>query len=89
MAALNGHTETIRALLEAGANIEVRDIVSELHYIWLLKGHIEAVRLLVQYGAQINQVDDQQRTARDVADDQAIIDYFDSIPQLTIDLWML
>ncbi|RAP32726.1 hypothetical protein DID80_08525, partial [Candidatus Marinamargulisbacteria bacterium SCGC AAA071-K20] len=63
-AAFWGKTEAVRALVQAGANLESRDRWgSTALMLAALKGHTEAVRALVELGADIEATDEHGRTA--------------------------
>ena len=52
-AADNGHTETVRALLAAGANVHAKD-----DWALRLAGHTETVKVLLAAGADVHAKDD-------------------------------
>jgi len=64
LAAFQGHTETVKALLEGGADV---DIAAERGKTALMKacdrGHIAIAQLLVENGADVNGRDDSGATA--------------------------
>lgn len=52
LAALNGHLDTVRALLQRGADIHAREKMQDTPLaLALVKDHVEVVRLLLQSGA--------------------------------------
>ena len=67
-AAMEGHVEIMRLLMDNGADINAADAFGErpLHYA-ADAGHMEAVRQLIERGAQVNAVDSDHRTAADSA----------------------
>ncbi|MCY4047608.1 MAG: ankyrin repeat domain-containing protein, partial [Candidatus Dadabacteria bacterium] len=62
-----GHTEAIRELLKAGANIEARDnLLGNTALIWAAReGQTEAIRELLKAGADKRARDDYGGTAFD------------------------
>ena len=63
MAAGAGHTEVIKLLLAAHANIDVRDKDQSTPLHWAAaNGHIEAVKLLITAHANIEAQDNDQCT---------------------------
>ena len=59
----HGHTEAIKALIDAHANIEAQNKDQETPYIWLLtNGHAEAIKALIAAHANIEAQDKDQRT---------------------------
>ena len=56
-ASKNGHIEVVRALLEAGANVDHQDKYRYTALIWAsYKGHIEIVRALLAAGANVDDI---------------------------------
>lgn len=55
LAAQFGHTDIVRLLIRAGANVNIRDINGWTPLMWAAtKGYLEIVRLLIQAGANVN-----------------------------------
>ncbi len=70
-AALAGHLEVVRTLIDAGANVNYRTVDTyrtPLHHA-ALNGHTEIVQLLLDAGAKTGERDKEERTARDLAED--------------------
>ena len=67
-AAIYGHTDTARLLLEKRADVNARDKLQRapLHSA-ALNGHTDLTRLLIEEGAEINAKDNVSRTALDCA----------------------
>ena len=54
IAAMNGHTEAIRELIEADANIEAQDNAQCTPlYLAAIQGQTEAIRVFIEAGANI------------------------------------
>ena len=67
-AAIEGHEETVRVLVELGANIEARDTTTgstPLH-LAAIEGHEETVRALVELGANIEARDTKGQQVKDM-----------------------
>ena len=64
LAVLKGQTESIRELVNAGANVNARDNKGWTALLWAaFLGHTEAIRELVKAGANIEARSDSDRTA--------------------------
>ena len=62
-AALHGYTETVRLLLDAGADLEARNVYGFTPLLYAAgNGHTEAVRLLLDAGAAVDARDEGGRT---------------------------
>ena len=61
--------ETVRALLQAGADIEGASTRSYIHPLWKAakRGHLQVVKLLVESGASTRATDSSGMTALDYA----------------------
>ena len=58
LASQYGHIEIVRALLAAGANVNLQDNIGKTAlYYASSEGHIDIVRLLLEYGADVNPQD--------------------------------
>lgn len=66
--AKDGKQAVVRNQILAGADIHARDRLgrSPLHYA-ALNGHLETAKVLVKAGAEIEAVDNEQKTAKDLA----------------------
>ena len=63
-ASFNGHAETVKMLLDKGANIEAKDIYGRTALILAsIYGHKETVDMLLDKGADVNAKDNGGRTA--------------------------
>jgi len=73
-AAFNGHTEIVKLLIDAKAIMDIPNrINSSTALMWAAKrGHTEIVKLLIGAGADVNQHNDDGKTAFDVADNEQI-----------------
>lgn len=60
-AAYKGHLEVARALIAAGANVNVHSTTTALNQA-AFHGHAEVVRLLLKSGADVNRADEMFRT---------------------------
>lgn len=68
IAAQEGHLETVHALLDQGAEIDLRlDKGSTALHIAVQEGHLETVRALLDQGADINLTVDNRSTALHIA----------------------
>jgi ankyrin repeat protein len=64
IAALNGHDEVVRVLLEGGADVERGDVDMDTALSRAaVKGHLEVCRRLLDWGAKVNTVDRWKETA--------------------------
>lgn len=67
-AAMEGHAETARALIELGADVNGADNLGHRPLHWAADGgHMETIQLLLQKGAQVNAEDCEGKTAADWA----------------------
>jgi ankyrin repeat protein len=63
-ATINGHIETVKLLLDKGANVNARNAVAETALTHASqKGNTEIVKLLLSKGADVNAKDDAGWTA--------------------------
>jgi ankyrin repeat protein len=68
-AAMEGRTETARALIELGADVNAADNFGWRPLHWAADGgHMDMIRLLIQKGAQANAADSDNQTAAHWAD---------------------
>jgi ankyrin repeat protein len=67
-AAMEGHTETARALLELGADVNGADDLGQRPLHWAADaGHMDTICLLIEKGAQVNAENCEGDTAADWA----------------------
>ena len=72
-AAISGHAECVKVLLQAGANKEAKDHRklqhdnTPLHYAAIIEGNVECVRLLVEAGANKEATNQDGKTPLDLA----------------------
>lgn len=67
-AAMEGHTETARALIELGADVNAADNLGTRPLHWAADGgHMDTLRLLIEKGAQVNAENCEGKTAADEA----------------------
>jgi ankyrin repeat protein len=67
-AAMEGHTETARALIERHANVNARDDLGDRPLHWAADGgHMDMIRLLLEKGADVTATNDDGQTAADRA----------------------
>jgi ankyrin repeat protein len=67
-AAMEGHVETARALLELGADVNAADNLGARPLHWAAdRGHMDTIRLLIEHGAQVNAENCEGKTAADWA----------------------
>ena len=73
LASYNGHTDTVRVLVEKGADLNVKNNDGNTALILAsARGHTDIVRMLVQKGADPTVRNNDGQTAADVADNQEI-----------------
>ena len=77
LAAGFGHTQTVKILVEHGADINTADIsFGRTALFWAaLNGHTEIVKLLIEHGADLNHIDKYGTTVLDAASHHDIIIY--------------
>ena len=64
LAAMHGHEEVVRLLIERGIEIDSRDYQEQTPLSWAAsRGHEAVVRLLVELGAEVNSRDDYGETS--------------------------
>ena len=70
-ASVEGHANVVRLLLERGAHVNARDryLNTPLHHA-LYSGHLDVARLLVEHGASIDAVDNEGKSAFQVASER-------------------
>lgn len=74
VAAWKGHSETVRALLDWGADVNFQDTTGKTALILAARwNHKNVVERLLQFGADRSIEDKRHRKARDVAQDEAIL----------------
>jgi len=74
-AAMEGHSETARALIELGADVNAADNLGQRPLHWAADGgHIDTIRLLIEKGAQVNAENCEGKTAADWAASEARIE---------------
>jgi uncharacterized protein len=67
-AAMQGHSEVARFLIESGADVNAACNLGSRPLHWAAEaGHMQTVRLLIEKGAQVNAVDSDNQTAADWA----------------------
>ena len=67
-AAMEGHTETARALIQLGADVNAADDLGSRPLHWAADGgHMDTIRLLIEQGAQVNAENCEGDTAADWA----------------------
>ena len=67
-AAMGGHTETARVLIEHHADVNAPDDLGDRPLHWAADGgHMETVRLLVEKGADVGATNERGHTAADKA----------------------
>jgi ankyrin repeat protein len=70
-AATNGHLETVRYLLDKGANINLQDKLGRTALILATSENLEAVvKLLLDKGADAKIANSSGRTAKDIAESE-------------------
>ena len=68
LAAYQGHTDAVRALVLAGADVSAKNVgeATALYYA-AMEGHTDAVRALVVAGADASKKDSRKETPLDIA----------------------
>ncbi|PSN55941.1 hypothetical protein C0J52_00452 [Blattella germanica] len=80
MAALQGHKQVVKLLVDAGANLELQTKGGNTPLIWAAhNNHIEICRLLLEHGAKVNVANVENNTALHYA---AMFGYFPLVQML-------
>lgn len=74
----SGNIKTVKALLEAGADVNAKDKYGYTALMWANDEHKEIAELLISNGAKVNMQDKDCYTALDYAKDEKMIKYLKS-----------
>jgi len=80
-AARHGHTEVVKTLIQAGANLNVQPKIygrAPLHFAAIAPARLDASIELINFGADVTLKDSKRRTPFDMPNGRAVREYYES-----------
>ncbi len=80
-AAHHGHTEVVKTLIQAGANLNVQPKIdgrTPLHFAAIAPARLDAAIELINFGADVTLKDSKRRTPFDMPNGRTVREYYES-----------